>query len=67
VPFLLEVVVLEAVALPVIVFVTCEEAVICGLEVDVLLTIELRVVVCVLVIVFVEVADKVVKRVGCGD
>jgi hypothetical protein len=64
---LLEVVVLEAVALPVIVFVICAEAVIFGDEDDVLLTVELRVVVCVLVIVFVEVADKVVKRVGCGD
>jgi hypothetical protein len=67
VPVLLEVVVLEAVALPVIVCVNFAVIVNCGLEEGVLLTPVLRVTVCVLVIVFVEVPDSVPTFVCFGD
>ena len=66
-PVLLEVVVLETLGLPVVVFVDCDDPVNCGLEELVLLTVELRVDVCVLVVVFVEVPDNVPKFVGRKD
>ena len=67
VPVLVAVTVLDVVVLAVIVFVDFVVTVICGLEEDVLLTVELRVDVCVLVTVFVEVLDKVGKLVAFGD
>ena len=66
-PVLLDVVVLETLGLPVVVFVDWEDSVNCGLEEDVLLTVELRVDVSVLVVVFVEVPDNVAKFVALGD
>lgn len=67
VPVLVAVTVLDVVVLAVIVFVDFVVTVICGLEEDVLLSVELRVDVCVLVTVFVEVLDKVGKLVAFGD
>ena len=64
---LLEVVVLETLVLPVVVLVDCDDSVNCGLEELVLLTVELRVDVSVLVVVFVEVPDNVPKFVGRED
>ncbi len=53
--------------LPVVVFVDWADIVNNGLEDEVLLNAVLRVVVCVPVIVFVEVADNVAKFVALGD